>query len=336
MNNLFLIILLLVASLVLLAFFLIKWILKIARQRDYVSRVMTGRKSRLSREEKRSAIDTIRRWMGFDKSGVELTISKMKSQQRAEISKRLNPNLQDKLQRSGLPFGWVAFYIFSIALSVICAVIGFYYKLSFIWIASISLLTGIIVPRVMLTIMVKRRLKKFTREFPNAVDVLVRGLRSGLPLVDCLRIISQETQDPVRLEFKKVIDDQSLGMPATDAIIKLAERIPTMEVNFLAIVVKIQGRTGGSLTEALQNLSNTLRERRKLEDKIKAVSQEAKSSAAIIGSMPVLVCGALYIFSSEYILLLFSEPEGRIALMGSVAWMGVGVLVMKKMIDFEI
>jgi tight adherence protein B len=179
------------------------------------------------------------------------------------------------------------------------------------------------------------RFKTFSTEFPNAVDVIVRGVKAGLPLVDCLRIISLEAQEPVRSEFRVILEDQTLGLPMDEAVQKFAERIPLPEANFFAIVISLQSRTGGSLSEALANLSKVLRERKKMKAKIKAVSSEAKASAGIIGSLPVVVAILIYLTSPEYISLLFTTSTGHLTLAASGLWMMIGILVMRKMINFD-
>ena len=175
----------------------------------------------------------------------------------------------------------------------------------------------------------------FTAEFPNAVDVIVRGVKAGLPLVDCLRMIASEAKEPVRSEFKTILDDQTLGVPIDQAVQRLAERIPVAEANFFAIVISLQSRSGGSLSEALGNLSRVLRERKKMAGKIKAMSSEAKASAGIIGSLPVVVTCFLYLSSPDYISLLFTTFTGKVVLAGAAIWMGLGILMMRKMINFD-
>jgi len=179
------------------------------------------------------------------------------------------------------------------------------------------------------------RFKNFSAEFPNAVDVIVRGVKAGLPLVDCLRIISLEAQEPVRSEFRTILEDQTLGLPMEEAVQKFADRIPLPEANFFAIVIALQSRTGGSLSEALANLAKVLRERKKMKAKIKAVSSEAKASAGIIGSLPVVVASLIYLTSPDYISLLFTTGIGHVVLAASGFWMMIGILVMRKMINFD-
>lgn len=181
-----------------------------------------------------------------------------------------------------------------------------------------------------------KRLKKFGNEFPNALDVITRGIKSGLPLNDCLRIVATEAAEPVSTEFRLIIESQTLGLPLTDAAIKLFERMPCAEANFFGIVLAIQQKTGGNLSETLGNLSRVIRERRKMRDKIQAVSMEAKASAAIIGSLPPVVAVLVYLSSPKYIELLWITQAGKLGLVISAVWMLTGILVMRKMINFNI
>ncbi|WEJ11993.1 type II secretion system F family protein (plasmid) [Sinorhizobium sp. M103] len=152
---------------------------------------------------------------------------------------------------------------------------------------------------------------------------------------DCLRVIATEAQEPVKGEFLAIVQDQTLGIPVDEAVKRMSERMPLAEANFFAIVVAIQSRTGGSLSEALGNLSKVLRERKKMKAKIKAMSAEAKSSAGIIGALPFVVAGAVYFTSPDYMTLLFTTTIGKIVLVCCGLWMGIGILVMRKMINFD-
>ncbi|MDH3196445.1 MAG: type II secretion system F family protein, partial [Hyphomicrobiales bacterium] len=166
-------------------------------------------------------------------------------------------------------------------------------------------------------------------------DVIVRGVKAGLPLIDCLKVIASDSQEPVRSEFQEIVEDQTLGLPLDEAVSRLPERVPLAEANFFAIVISIQSRSGGSLSEALSNLSKVLRDRKMMKAKIKAMSTEAKSSAGIIGSLPIIVVILIYLSSPHYILLLFETDQGNMVLAGCVVWMMMGVGVMKKMINFD-
>jgi tight adherence protein B len=190
-------------------------------------------------------------------------------------------------------------------------------------------------PRWLLSFLKKRREAQFLAAFPDAVDIIVRGVKAGLPLLDCLKMITAESAEPVRSEFRAIVETQAIGMPLGDACAKIYDRMPLPEANFFGIVVSIQQRSGGNLSEALGNLSRVLRDRKKMKAKIQAMSMEAKASAAIIGALPVAVMFMVYITSPNYISLLWTEPLGRVMLAASAVWMFMGVMVMKKMINFD-
>jgi tight adherence protein B len=191
------------------------------------------------------------------------------------------------------------------------------------------------IPRWLLAFLKKRRETRFLNVFPDAVDIIVRGVRAGLPLLDCLKMIATESPEPVRSEFRSIVETQAIGIPLGEACTKLYEDMPLPEANFFGIVVSIQQKSGGNLSEALGNLSRVLRDRKKMKAKIKAMSQEAKSSAAIIGALPIAVMTLVYITSPQYISLLWTQPIGRVMLAASAVWMFAGVMVMKKMINFD-
>jgi tight adherence protein B len=190
-------------------------------------------------------------------------------------------------------------------------------------------------PRWALGYLKKRRIDKFIEELPNAMDVIVRGVRAGLPLGDCLRVIAAESQEPVRSEFRAIIEAQTLGLPLGDSVAKLYERVPVAESNFFAIVIGIQEKTGGNLAEAIGNLSKVVRDRKRMKGKIVAMSMEAKASGVIIASLPFAVSGLTYIASPNYIELLWTTNTGKVALAASAFWMIVGIFVMRKMIAFK-
>jgi tight adherence protein B len=199
----------------------------------------------------------------------------------------------------------------------------------------LGLVAGFGLPRWILGFLKKRREKRFLTIFPDAVDVIVRGVKAGLPLGDCLKIIANEAQEPVKSEFRSIVETQTIGMPVGEACLKLYESVPLPEANFFGIVVSIQQKSGGNLSEVLGNLSRVLRERKRMQAKIKAMSMEAKASAAIIGALPPVVMLLVYITSPNYIELLWTTPVGRIMLVACVMWMMMGVFVMKKMINFD-
>jgi tight adherence protein B len=191
-------------------------------------------------------------------------------------------------------------------------------------------------PRWVLNFLRKRRLKKFLNVFPDAVDVIIRGVKAGLPLGDCLRVIATESADPVRTEFRLAIEATALGLSLGEAAERIVERVPLPEASFFAIVINIQQKAGGNLSEALTNLSRVLRDRKKLKGKVQAVSSEAKASAAIIGSLPFIVGTLVWLISPRYIELLWLTSGGRVVIGVCLGWMFVGVMVMRKMINFEV
>ena len=190
-------------------------------------------------------------------------------------------------------------------------------------------------PLWFLAFLKKRRDKKFLNDFPDSVDVIVRGIRAGLPLLDSIKVIVGDSPEPIRSEFKAIVETQAIGIPLGEACAKLYERVPLPEANFFGIVVSIQQKAGGNLSEALGNLSRVLRDRKRMKAKIQAVSMEAKASAGIIGALPVAVATLVYITSPDYIALLWTEPFGRLMLAASGVWMFVGIMVMRKMINFD-
>ena len=190
-------------------------------------------------------------------------------------------------------------------------------------------------PRWLLGFLRGRRIKGFSNEFPNAIDIIVRGVKAGLPLGDCLRIIANEAAEPVRSEFRYILEQQGLGLTVAEACSKLYARVPLSETNFFGIVVTVQSKTGGSLADAFGNLTKVLRERKKMAGKIQAMSMEAKASASIIAALPVAVSIMLALTSPAYISLLYTTDTGKMMLLASAVWMTMGVLVMRKMINFD-
>jgi tight adherence protein B len=194
---------------------------------------------------------------------------------------------------------------------------------------------GLGLPRWVLGFLKRRRERKFTADFANAIDVIVRSVKSGLPSIDALKIVGSEFRDPVGGEFLRLTESLRIGLTLEEALKRMYESMPTPEVGFFGIVMTIQSKSGGNLSEALSNLSTVLRDRKRLKGKIKAMSSEAKASAMIIGSLPPAVMGMVYATTPAYISLLFTERLGNLMLAGCALWMGAGIFVMKKMIDFK-
>ncbi|MBZ9938519.1 type II secretion system F family protein [Mesorhizobium sp. BR1-1-16] len=268
---------------------------------------------------------------------IQETLEEMERNQKARQKRTDSPPLMLRLQQAGLNWTRRTFVVISIVAALVIGVIAFFAGLPLYAVAAATIGAGLGLPRWIVGRLRKRRFKLFMAEFPNAVDVIVRGIKSGLPVGDCLRIIATEAKEPVRSEFRLIVDEQQgLGLPLAEAVARLPERVPVTEANFFAIVIAIQQRAGGNLSEALGNLSRVLRERAKMSGKIQAMSMEAKASAWIIGVLPVGVMAVTFVSSPKYIMLLFTEPLGNVILGCSAVWMLIGILVMRKMIDFKI
>jgi len=194
---------------------------------------------------------------------------------------------------------------------------------------------GFGLPRWILGYLKKRREKNFLKALPDAVDVIVRGIKAGLPLFESIKVVAADAPEPLRSEFNAIIETQAIGMPLGEACSRLYERMPVPEANFFGIVIAIQQKSGGNLSEALGNLSKVLRDRKKMAEKIQAMSQEAKASAGIIGALPPIVMILVYLTTPDYISLLWIDPIGQLMLVGCVVWMSIGIMVMKKMINFD-
>jgi tight adherence protein B len=195
--------------------------------------------------------------------------------------------------------------------------------------------TGLGLPRWVLGYLKKRREKAFLRALPDAVDVIVRGIKAGLPLFESIKVVAADSPEPLRGEFTAIIETQTIGMPLGEACARLYERMPLPEANFFGIVIAIQQKSGGNLSEALGNLSKVLRDRKKMGEKIQAMSTEAKASAGIIGSLPPIVMLLVWLSTPDYIALLWTHQIGQFMLVCCLGWMSIGIMVMKKMINFD-
>ncbi|MBN8966596.1 MAG: type II secretion system F family protein [Rhizobiales bacterium] len=252
---------------------------------------------------------------------------------RARKSKSLP--LQMKIDQAGLSWSKQQFILMSCGLGLAMFALAFVFGLGLLPALAFAFAAGAGAPLWMLAFLKKRREKRFLDGFPDAVDVIVRGIKAGLPLTDSLRIIAMESQDPIKGEFRSIVETQAIGVPLGEACTKLYERMPLPEANFFGIVIAIQQKSGGNLAEALGNLSRVLRERKKMKGKIQAMSMEAKASASIIGALPVIVAFLVFLTSPEYIQLLWTTELGRLLLAGCAVWMSIGVFVMKQMINFD-
>jgi tight adherence protein B len=249
--------------------------------------------------------------------------------------KRRGSRMREWLVFAGLSISPTKFLLYAAAGGVIITGLAYRLHLPPIMLPAVALIAFLGVPKYVVNRLIRRRMKKFIASFPDAIDIIVRGVRSGLTVGECLNIIGQESPDPVGPEFRMVNEAIKLGQQMGDALQRMSDRLPSPEFRYFTIVLGTQQTTGGNLAETLAKLSDVLRQRRKMRDKVQAMSSEAKASAAIIGSLPLFVMGALAFLAYDYVSLLFTTSSGNFMLAISVVVMGTGVLVMRKMINFD-
>lgn len=246
------------------------------------------------------------------------------------------PPLKVQIRQAGMQVSIERFYVYSaicgVALTVLLFILG-----APLMVLPGALLAGAIgVPRWFVSFKRGRRVKAFLNEFPNALDIIVRAVKSGLPLNDGIRLIASDSPEPVKTEFRRIVEAQQLGLSIPDAAMRMGETMPCPEANFFGIVIQIQSQAGGNLSEALGNLSKVLRDRKKMKAKVQALSMEAKASAVIIGALPFIVAFLVYLSSPGYIMPLFTTSTGHLILGISGVWMSIGIFVMRQMINFEV
>lgn len=253
-----------------------------------------------------------------------------------EKQRRKRMNIKVMLEQTGLDVSMRLFWMLSFASGMALAIATLAFGLPwYVWIAAFVVgMWGL--PRWVVKYLRNKRQQVFLNDFADAIDVMVRGLKAGLPINDAMRVIAAESGEPVGPEFTEVVEGQRVGITIDQGVERMVERMPLPEVQFLAIVMSIQAKTGGNLSEALNNLSKVLRDRKKMKAKIRSVSQEAKSSAMIIGSLPFCIMGALAVLNPDYLKPLLDTSIGHIIMICSAVWMLTGVLVMKKMINIDI
>jgi tight adherence protein B len=253
----------------------------------------------------------------------------------ARRAKEKKVPLGTRLTQAGLDWTTQKFMIVSAILGAAFFVAALIFHGGLLAAIGLGFAGGFGLPRWALSFLKKRREKAFLKALPDAVDVIVRGIKAGLPLFESIKVVAADSPEPLRGEFLSIIETQAIGMPLGEACARLFERMPLPEANFFGIVVAIQQKSGGNLSEALGNLSKVLRDRKKMAEKIQAMSMEAKASAGIIGSLPPIVMLLVYLSTPQYISLLWTNPTGQLMLCGCVVWMSIGIFVMKRMINFD-
>jgi len=270
---------------------------------------------------------------GSRRKQIEESLGKIEERQKSK--KKKSKTIESRLMQADWSTKPQTFMMISFVLAAAFFGIPFIAGMPLPACLGLSFVMGFGLPRFILNTAISRRQKKFTNHFADAMDIIVRGVRTGLPLGDCLKIIAHESPDPLGSEFRRVVEGESLGIPIEVCLEQMYERMPISEVNFFATVLNIQKTTGGNLGEALANLSNVLRGRKILREKIKALSAEAKVSAIIIGSLPIIVMTLVTIASPQYMEELYTTPTGHRNLMIGAGMMVMGTLMMRKMINFK-
>ncbi len=250
-------------------------------------------------------------------------------------NKKKRVTVEQRIGQAGLKLSRSAFFIISALVGLVLAGVLFVVNGDLLVVAGGALVGAFGLPIWVLSFLRNRRIAKFVLEFPGAIDIIIRGIRAGLPIADCFRVIAAEAPEPVRSEFRQIVEAQTLGLSVGEATERMVDRMPIPEASFFSIVVNITQKSGGNLSESLTNLSTVLRDRKKMKGKIQAMATEATTSAGIIGALPFLVGGAVAFLSPGYIMVLFTTNPGKIVVGCCLAWMLVGVLIMRKMINFD-
>ena len=272
---------------------------------------------------------------GTRRRQIEESLQKMEAEQKDRTKER--KSLKSRLIQANWTISPQAFTLTWLAIGIGLGGIVFLFTGEPVFAVGMALASGFVIPNYfVLKFAVNRRQKAFLKGFPDAMDIIVRGVRSGLPLNDCLKIIAHESEEPVAGEFKLVVQGEQVGVPMDICLERMYERMPLPEVNFFSTVLAIQKQSGGNLGEALGNLSTVLRGRKLLREKIKALSAEAKASAMIVGSLPIVVMVLVSIVQPSYMAELFTTSTGHKALAVGAFMMVIGTVSMKKMINFKI
>jgi tight adherence protein B len=244
--------------------------------------------------------------------------------------------LEVRLDRTGK--GWtLSQYIYaSLGLTLLVAVLVFLQSGAPLLALGIGAFIGCGLPHLVVGFMIKKRTNNFVTKFPDGIELLVRGLRSGLPVAETLQVVAEEVPGPVGIEFKAVVERIKIGKTMEDSLQEAGDKLGIPEFNFFTITLAIQRETGGNLAETLSNLADVLRKRAQMKLKIKAMSSESKASAYIVGSLPFIVFGLIYWINPDYLGQFFVDDRLIIAGLGGLVWMSIGAFIMAKMVSFEI
>lgn len=294
--------------------------------------------------ERRRRVMTV---IGSQKHDVKGKKGSPQDQRRAELARKLKEtgeegkkkkekSLDEMIMQAGFEFSvqrfWVASAILGVVVTLLAYVMG--YSMFVTVMAGITAFLGL--PRLFLKMSANRRQKKFLADFADALEAMTRLLKAGMPVTEAIKMVSREFTGPVGEEMGRIFDQQKIGIPLPEAVLAGSKRMPIPEMQMFATAIAIQTQTGSSLSEVLTNLANVIRARFRLKRKVQALSSEAKASAGIIGALPCVVALGLYFINREYIEVLFIDRTGKFLLGAAIAWMALGVLVMRQMINFRV
>jgi len=300
---------------------------------------LTGPTGGRSRKRRLEAVKTRHTGVG---NSVETQLRRIAAQRETKLDqafRHLLPNpelLRRRLEATGKNWTLGKYAMFCAGLTVLAFILLVLKGLPLLLAIFVGILVGVGLPHMMVGKMIKRRIKQFLARFPDAIELLVRGLRSGLPISETLGVVASEVPDPVGGEFRGVADRMRIGRTMEQALQETADKLNTPEFQFFVITLAIQRETGGNLAETLGNLADVLRKRMQMKLKINAMSSESKASAYIIGSLPFIVFALIWWINPTYMGGFFTDQRLMIAAAGGGVWMGIGVFIMAKMINFEI
>ena len=254
-------------------------------------------------------------------------------------AQRFIPNpalLRLRLEQTGRSWTLSQYALTSLGLTAVTILFLWFRSVPLLLALSLGLMAGLGIPHLVVSRLIKRRVNQFTARFPDAIDLMVRGLRSGLPISETIGVVANEIQEPVATEFRNVADKMKIGRTMETALQETAERLGTPEFQFFVISLAIQRETGGNLAETLSNLSEVLRKRAAMKLKIRAMSSESKASAWIVGALPFIVFGLIWFINGDYMQNFFVDQRLMIAGGIGLVWMGIGAFIMSRMVNFEI
>jgi tight adherence protein B len=306
---------------------------RIETQKKADSRVNRIKSAETDRMKVKAARDRVQE-MSKRRKSVQDSLKDLEKRQLENTKKK--QSLKVRLGQAGLSLTPARFYLFGVLFGLFVTLVLFLLGAPLAVVVGLPFAAAFGLPRWIVGFLIKRRQNKFLDEFPNALDLITRSIRSGLPLNDAVRLVAGEAREPVKSEFRRVVEAQQVGLSMTDACARMNNHMPLQEVNFFSIVIAIQAQAGGNRSEALGNLARVLRERKKMKAKVTALSMEAKASAVIIGALPFIVATLVYLTSPQYMIILFTDPRGHLILGAAGIWMSFGIYIMRNMVNFEI